>query len=331
MGNKFDVIIIGAGPAGLKCAEQFKYSKISVLLIERKKIIGPKTCAGGLTDLCYRYDFPESKVRVFNKMMIFIRDKKYEVKLPFPLRTIDRYELGQHLLNKIKDSKNITILKETTVREIKRDRVITDKGEFFYKNLVGTDGSSSVVRRFLGLPSKLSVGMIYKIPQMVNDLKIYFHPKLLEAIYIWIFPHKDHTNIGIGLHPNSKKMDFRKTKEVLENFLKENNFTYFEKDFESATLNFCYKGCIFGNIFLAGDAAGLVSKFKGEGISYALTSGEEIGKRIINPDYKMPEINRVLRVKKKEERLGKIFENVPFLQEYFLKLYIKFFNKLSSS
>ena len=66
MENKFDVVIIGAGPAGLKCAEQLKNSNLSVLVIEKNKIIGPKVCAGGLTPLAANFDFPELKTRTFS-------------------------------------------------------------------------------------------------------------------------------------------------------------------------------------------------------------------------------------------------------------------------
>lgn len=45
----FEVIIIGAGPGGLKCAEILGNSSFSVLVLEKNEVIGPKVCAGGLT------------------------------------------------------------------------------------------------------------------------------------------------------------------------------------------------------------------------------------------------------------------------------------------
>jgi len=225
-------------------------------------------------------------------------------------------------LDRIKDSKNITILKGTLAKEIKKDRVITNKGDFYYKYLVGADGSYSLVRRFLGLKSKISIGLYYRVPEIIDNLKIYLYPKLLKSSYIWLFPHKNHTNIGVGLHLDSKNLTFDQSKEILEKFLEKNNFTYSEKEFKFAPLNYYYKGCIFGNIFLIGEAAGLVSKFKGEGIFYALISGEEIGKRILNPGYKMPELKKALKIKKEEERVGKIFESLPFFRGLLLKFYI---------
>ena len=44
-----DVVIIGAGPGGLKCAETLGNSSLKVLLLEKNSEVGPKVCAGGLT------------------------------------------------------------------------------------------------------------------------------------------------------------------------------------------------------------------------------------------------------------------------------------------
>lgn len=51
----FDVIIIGAGPAGLKCAETLGNSKLKVLLLEKNSKIGPKTCGGLMTTIGIKY------------------------------------------------------------------------------------------------------------------------------------------------------------------------------------------------------------------------------------------------------------------------------------
>jgi flavin-dependent dehydrogenase len=45
----FDVIIVGAGPAGLRCAEILATSELSVLLLEKNEKMGQKVCAGGIT------------------------------------------------------------------------------------------------------------------------------------------------------------------------------------------------------------------------------------------------------------------------------------------
>lgn len=310
MNDKFDVIIVGAGPAGLKCAEQFKNSGLSVLLIEKNKIIGPKTCAGGITSLGAIFDLPESKTRNFGKLTVCLSDKVHKVDLVNPIKTIDRYDLGQYLLDKIKDCKNIRVLKEITVTHIKKDKVLTNRGDFCYKYLVGADGSVSIVRKYLGLKPKVSVGLYYKVPEIVNDFVLYFSPKSLGLEYIWIFPHRKYSNIGVFFEP--RFLSSEKARKILEKFLERNGFTYSRDRLEAAPINFSYQGCTFGNVFLIGDAAGLASEMTGEGISYALVSGQEIGRKILNPDYKMEKLKKLLKIKKRQERVKRVLSASGF-------------------
>ena len=57
--------------------------------------------------------------------------------------------MGSYLFSRISSLKNVFILKAAAVKEIKQGKVITDKGDFGYKYLVGADGSLSAVRKFL--------------------------------------------------------------------------------------------------------------------------------------------------------------------------------------
>ena len=46
----FDVVIVGAGPAGLECARVLRDSNLSIIIIEKNEHMGPKTCAGGIVE-----------------------------------------------------------------------------------------------------------------------------------------------------------------------------------------------------------------------------------------------------------------------------------------
>ena len=205
MKRKYDVVIVGAGPAGLKCAEQLKDSKLSVLLVEKNKIIGPKVCGGGLTALVKMSDIPKNKTRSFTRQRTFLASNQYEITFVTPLKTIDRFDLGQYQLSKIKNTINITILNETVVKSIKKNKIITNDGVFNFKYLVGADGSSSIVRKYLGLKSKLYVGITNNLPDITDDFIWYFNPKLLKAGYIWFFPHKNYTSVGVYFNPKNLK------------------------------------------------------------------------------------------------------------------------------
>jgi flavin-dependent dehydrogenase len=53
--DTYDVVIIGAGPAGLNCAKKLSEADKTVLLVEKNTEIGPKVCAGGITKYTYDY------------------------------------------------------------------------------------------------------------------------------------------------------------------------------------------------------------------------------------------------------------------------------------
>lgn len=321
MENNFDVIIIGAGPAGLECAKQFEGSEFSVLLVEKNKEIGPKVCAGGLTCLSSKFEIPGSITRVFNGQTVYVSGKRNKMDLAFPIRMSERRDLGKYLLNRLSGVGNVRILEETLVKEVRPEKIITDKGEFGYRYLVGADGATSVVRKYLGLGSKFSIGLRYKIPEMADEVEWHFFPKILGAGYVWIFPHKDHTNVGIFFE--AKDSSVEKAKAVLRNFLKGRGFSVPFRDPEAAVLNFDYKGCIFKNVFLAGEAAGLTSRTTGEGIAPALISGREIGRKIIDPGYDLPLLKKILKIKRRQEFFKTVADIMPGMVPCFLNIFVK--------
>jgi len=88
-----------------------------------------------------------------------------------------------------------------------------------------------------------------------------------------------------------------------------------------ATIPYHYEGCSFNNIFLIGDAAGLCLKSTGEGISGALISGAEIGKKIIDPDYKTGYLDKYLQIKNRDRFWFTFFESLPRFRTQLLKFY----------
>lgn len=316
MNNDFDVIIVGAGPAGLQCALELKNTKFSVLVIEKNEIIGPKICAGGITNLGAKFDFPQDKVKNFKNNAYYLNGKKYKgYFFEGPIRIIDRKEMGKHQLSKLEDAKNISILRGVKVEKICKEKILTSRGDFKFKYLVGADGSNSIVRRYLGLESKFFVAVRYIIKTKLEvELSNFYIPKELECGYIWIFPHLENTNVGVYFNP--QKVHFNRAKSNLDEFLKKHNLDRFEREEGSAPLNYLYKGCVFKNIFLIGDAAGLVFKSTGEGISQGMISGSEVAKKIKNPNYKMEGMKKVLRFKKRQEMLYNFCSEIPFLHNF---------------
>ncbi|MBN2180211.1 MAG: NAD(P)/FAD-dependent oxidoreductase [Deltaproteobacteria bacterium] len=318
MENRYDVIIIGAGPAGLAVAEELENTSLSVLLVEKNSVIGPKICAGGITNFKKHSEIPPEKMQGSKNHTIFIEDKKYELTLADSIRTISRANLGEYQAGKITGSKNITLLKGTSAKSIGPESVVTDKGIFSFRYLVGADGSASLVRKHLGLGRRVSIGLCCDVEKVHEGFVWYVNPRELGTSYIWEFPHHDHTNIGIYFDP--KHLSAKRARAVLITYLEKRNHRISPHEIRGGAVNYDFRGCVFGNIFLAGDAAGLASKPSGEGISFALASGREIGKKILDPGYEMTGLKRILKLKKRQEKILSIFESFPPIQGLLFRL-----------
>ena len=292
----FDVIIIGAGPGGLKCAEILGNTSLKVLLLEKNEVIGPKVCAGGLTGKgieilnlpphLIEYSYNRVKLHVNNITSSLKSDSDFAF-------TIDRKEFGQWQLQKLSAFSNIEVRTGSKVTEITKEFVVVNGEKICYKYLVGADGANSVVKTYLGFKSKgMGIGIQYIIPtDKYKHFEIFFQPKYFSAWYAWIFPHRGYVSIGCGVDP--KQMSPKDLKENFHRWLKSKKIDISEGKYEAFPMDTEYKGIHFDNVFLVGDAAGLVSPFTGEGIYQALISGEAVARTILNPSYvsdKMPAV-----------------------------------------
>jgi flavin-dependent dehydrogenase len=101
MVKQYDVVIVGAGPAGLECARALMGSRLSVLIIEKNEQIGPKTCAGGIVETVEPLHLPELKTRSFNWLNLYIKEKRFQFTSKVPIRIIDRDVLGHYQENSV--------------------------------------------------------------------------------------------------------------------------------------------------------------------------------------------------------------------------------------
>lgn len=321
--EKYDVIIIGAGPAGLNCAYHLQDSRKKVLLLEKNDVIGPKVCAGGLTqkDLDYLNLPPSIIGRSFKELTYKAGNLSTVIKFNKPfIYTIDRKQLGEWQLEKIHSGK-IDIIKNTTVIDINNDYIETSSGnKYCYKYLVGADGSASLVRRYLNIKTNiLGIGIQYIISSHnYNNIELHYNSKLFASWYAWIFPHRDFVSIGTGGNP--KIISSKTLRENLTTWMKLIDIDYSSGKFEAFPINNDYQGYKFDNIFLAGDAAGLASEFNGEGIYQALISGEEIAHTIINDNYIPKKLYNVLENKKRHTKVVQILNKAGILRPLLLAL-----------
>jgi len=167
--------------------------------------------------------------------------------------------------------------------------------------------------------------MHYVLPEAHERMVWFFQPRLLGSGYGWIFPHRTFTSAGVYFNPTL--ITAKKAREALDRLLDDYGIDYRKADFSAAPVNCLYRGIKFRNVFLVGDAAGLASACTGEGISYALTSGEDVGRHLVDNTYAFDHIRKVLIYKRRQEFILSVFDGLPFLQTAFFRLFLAFIRK----
>ncbi|MDD3341767.1 MAG: NAD(P)/FAD-dependent oxidoreductase [Bacilli bacterium] len=280
--KEFDVIIIGAGPAGIACAKILSQEKINYCIIDKDTFPRKKLCGGALTkksiELLEDLNINIDKIikTKFNNVVIDTKNKSYILNYSKKISMVDRTEFDNYNLDIIKkDNKNI--FEDEKVIGIEENILITSKNKYKYKYVVFADGVNGYSRKI----SKLSnIGFCVELDVDKNnekDLIISFNA--ISDGYAWIFPKGKYTTIGLGKFKNIKD-DY---KQKLKEFCLTKNIAIDSDEIKGYPIsngNYIKKSVFDENKIIVGDAAGLVDPISGEGIYYSLLSGKYAGEVI---------------------------------------------------
>ena len=229
------------------------------------------------------------------------------------LFTVDRKRLGAWQAERVRE-RGIEVRTGVRVRQIEKDHVITAAGdEIGYRYLVGADGQSSLVRRYLKLPVEKKIFTLqYRIPWHDGPrFEIHMNGRYFHSWYGWLFPHKDELVAGTG--GDARYVSPRWMKKHFHKWLEKNGLDVSEAVYESYPISYDYRGWDFDPVFLAGEAAGLASGLTGEGIYQALVSGRAVADKILKKRDTFPEIDRILRYNAIQHKfLGFLIKSGPF-------------------
>jgi geranylgeranyl reductase family protein len=288
----YDVIVVGAGPAGSTAAYFLVEAGKRVLLIEKDQMPRYKMCGGGLSIRFLRQQFPFS---FDNSAFHAVKGISYihnghVITIPLAADAVSlvmRDEFDHYLLSQTRAD----VIQGCAVRSIKElpNSVVVemkDGSQYSAPFLIGADGANSIVARALGLRKRRVMAAAIEVelpasPEMQRRFgqEIVFIFGEIHYGYLWIFPKPNHLSIGIGaLHPKPGELQATLKRVMarygisLENVPLRGHpipiFTRFER-------------VASRRVLLAGDAAGLADPLSGEGIRFAIKSGRLAAESIL--------------------------------------------------
>jgi geranylgeranyl reductase family protein len=285
----FDAIVVGCGPGGNTVGYRLAAAGARVLMLEKEALPRHKVCGGGLSRKTLR-ELPVPVGPVLEKEItgVFIAFRGSQ---PIYSRhegigaMVQRSTFDAFMTQKAVEA-GATLWERCSFQGYEaRNGVVavrTDRGTATGRVLVGADGVHSQVRRQLYPDARpLLVPAIEALvvpgPGVMERLgqNCIFDLGIIPAGYAWVFPKADHLNVG--LYRFAKRRDNLAMRALLEGFIahypilrdnREVRFKAFVIPVRPVAPRLARDGVV-----LVGDAAGVGEAFYGEGIYYAVKSG----------------------------------------------------------
>ena len=286
-----DISIVGGGPAGALCGERLARAGFQVTIFD-EHLAWEKPCGGGLTHKAietypFLLDSPQPKKLIRTAELISSRGHRARFDMKHPIVIYSRKVLNGLLLDRAVSAGCTAICSRVTKVNTDGPQVrLTAAGEERISDFVvlAAGARNQLFPETTPLGSRdLEVTLGYFIPTEEDIIKVKFL-KQFEG-YLWSFPRADHLSVGI-----CAKMGQSSTPQLrrhLDDFIREENLSLDGARFYSHVLPSPEAKTLRGrrivgkNWAMAGDAAACVDPITGEGLFYAMRSGDLLAESII--------------------------------------------------
>jgi len=281
----FDVLVVGAGPAGSTAAYRLAREGASVLLADKARFPRDKPCGGGLTMRAVRL-LPFSVDPVVedrtNRVTFGLKfGSHFERRTDEPLVLMtQRSRLDAFLAEQAAEA-GAVFRDGVKVADLMSNGEARVDGTKIAANVVLlADGVNGLSARGVGLDEERDYGVALEanVPYGVISEERYRGRLCLELVnvpggYGWVFPKGDHVNVGVG----GWEREGPRLREHLSRFCREYGIP--EERLESLRgyrlpLARPRARVTKGRVALLGDAAGLVDPLTGDGIYEAFLSAK---------------------------------------------------------
>lgn len=285
-----EIAIVGGGPSGAMCGEQLALAGNTVHIYD-EHLAWEKPCGGGLTYkatqrfpfLLYN-DHPKKLIR--DVEIISAENRRVKLDLQHPIVIYSRTVLNGMLLDRAREAgchiHHSRVQNVDTDREKPRYSVDGDwKTADFVVLAAGARNAYLPGIRALS-KDELEITQGYFVPQTAEEIIIKFLPDF-EG-YIWSFPRADHLSLGIcgsmATHTSAELKTHLHAFAASEKMSTENAkfYSHVLPSPQESTLS--NRAVIGRNWALCGDAAAWVDPLTGEGLFYAMRSGELLGRAL---------------------------------------------------
>jgi len=312
---RYDVIVVGAGPAGSSAAYHAARGGLRVLLLEKRQQVGfPVRCAEAVGHDGFVEElgddgvlFPEGPTgdlappyraaHLHGGITVSPGGNRAQVQKKGAGWVLERKLFDLHLAERAAGAGTELWVKSQALRA-ERDGALwrvgvrrPDREETVEAPvLVGADGVEGLVGRWTGLSRHLPPADVHAgaqvlaagLPAWVEDDTVYFQlgSRVAPGGYAWLFPKGRGTaNVGLGIPGNQS----RTAQAYLRDFLSANfpGISVLEEVHGCVPTSPPPRGFVGEGCMLAGDAARQVDPFSGAGINWAVEAGRLAGETAV--------------------------------------------------
>jgi geranylgeranyl reductase len=291
MNMRYDVVVVGGGPAGTVAAEDLAKAGRKVAFVDRAGRIKP--CGGAIPPrLIADFNIPDSQIvaRIQTARMISPTQRRVDIPIEDGfVGMVDREHFDEFLRERANkagaDRFTGTFLRiersEGGPTVVYREKATGQEARLDTRLIIGADGARSDVARAEvpggdKIPYVIAYHEIIKAPDKVGDYDpmrcdVIYNGAISPDFYGWVFPHGASASVGMGTGVDG--VDLKKATSDLRIASGLAECETIRREGAPIPLQPLDRWDNGRDVVLAGDAAGVVAPSSGEGIYYAMAGG----------------------------------------------------------